>query len=259
MANITYPYIKNYLIRDFIITYQVNMAEAIQTQAEDYSCFNTFFIRKLKPECRPLSPEDIVSPVDGCISEMGHIHHGTIIQAKGKDYSVQALLAGEKSTSDSFANGLFATIYLSPKDYHRVHMPIDGTLTRMIHVPGRLFSVQPHTVNTIPGLFSRNERLVAFFDTAIGPMAMVLVGATLVGAIGTTWHGDLRRSSKIQQIDVPTDPAYSLKKGQEMGYFKLGSTVILLFANATKMQWIEELKSGECLTYGSAMASLRTL
>ena len=259
MANITYPSIRNYLIRDFIQKYHVNMAEAIKNNPDDYSCFNDFFIRKLKTECRPINQHHIVSPVDGCISELGNINTGTIIQAKGKYYSVHALLACERSISNKFEHGIFATIYLSPKDYHRVHMPIDGTLTHMIHVPGRLFSVQPHTVQTVPDLFARNERLIAFFDTEIGPLAMVLVGATLVGAIGTIWHGDLKRPSKTQHIDCPVNPVNFLKKGQEMGYFKLGSTVILLFANAEKIQWMQEISANHCLNYGSALACLRTL
>lgn len=254
MANIRIPLIKNYLIRDFIKTYQVNMSEALCSDPTAYTCFNDFFIRRLQPAYRPIATTPIVSPVDGCISELGRIEAGTLLQAKGKSYQLHELLASERKISDAFMNGHFVTIYLSPKDYHRVHMPIDGFLQSMTYVPGRLFSVQPHTVQTIPNLFAHNERLVVFFETQIGLMAMVLVGATLVGAIGTAWHGDIQRTRTSQSFDYPQKTL--LKKADEMGYFKLGSTVILLFANAQQVAWYNTLSPGSSLRYGEALASI---
>lgn len=253
MAEIKTPVIKNYLIRDFISKYHVNMAEALEENPEHYSCFNDFFIRHLKPEARPLANSEIVSPVDGTISEMGAINQGMLIQAKGKYYSVSELLACDKSISDQFLQGQFATLYLSPKDYHRIHMPVTATLRNMIYVPGKLFSVQPLTARTIPRLFARNERLVVFFDTAMGLMAMVLVGATVVGAIGTSWSGDVKRSKHIRHIDYQQEqPEKTLVQGEEMGYFKLGSTVILMFAEGKKIAWEKGLSPGSAVQYGQA-------
>lgn len=255
MAEVQTPRIKNYLIRDFIHKYDVNMNEALEENPENYKCFNDFFIRQLKPGCRPLAKTDLISPVDGCVSEIGDISKGMLLQAKNHYYSVEELLACDKKQSKQFENGRFATIYLSPKDYHRVHMPMQGTLTQMIHVPGRLFSVQPLTTRTVPQLFARNERLVVFFNTKVGLMAMVMVGATIVGAIGTSWHGDILRTGELQQIDYTQRQAKPmlLQQGAEMGYFKLGSTVILLFAEGKRMAWDSELKSGSLLRFGEAI------
>jgi len=257
MANIKIPAIKNYLIRDFIGKYEVNMAEAREEDPTRYACFNDFFIRHLKADARPLADCDIVSPVDGTVSEIGRIEQGQLIQAKGKTYSVEEFLACDKSLSDQFLHGHFATLYLSPKDYHRIHMPIGATLRNMIYVPGQLFSVQPLTARNIPRLFARNERLVVFFDTPAGLMAMVLVGATVVGAIGTSWHGDLQRSKKPTHIDYQNGKAKNLEQGEEMGYFKLGSTVVLLFADGDNMAWEEGLKAGMGVQYGQALARLK--
>jgi phosphatidylserine decarboxylase len=255
MANHKTPVIKNYLIRDFINRYQVNMQEALIEDVADYACFNDFFVRRLKPGCRPVDEASIVSPVDGCISEIGRITAGTILQAKGRDYSVTELLASDAALSAQFANGCFATLYLSPKDYHRVHMPIEGTLKEMIYVPGTLFSVQPTTARVIPRLFARNERLVVFFDTPMGLMAMVLVGALIVGAIGTNWHGDIRRGSGRQRF-VYND-ASSIQtvfdKAAEMGYFKLGSTVVLLFADGDRVQWRANWHAGSAIRLGDGL------
>jgi phosphatidylserine decarboxylase len=258
MANITIPSIKNYLIRDFIANYNVNMTEAREENPERYACFNDFFIRHLKPECRPIANTAIVSPVDGCISEMGDIRAGQLIQAKGHEYSVAELLACDTARSSQFSNGCFATLYLSPKDYHRVHMPIDAQLTEMIYVPGQLFSVQPRTARVIPKLFARNERLVVFFETKAGLMAMVLVGATIVGAIGTSWHGDVQRSRKPKRIvyDERCDVNTVFGKAAEMGYFKLGSTVILLFADGERIQWQKGLRAGGAIQFGQAFAEV---
>lgn len=256
MANVQKSNIKNSLIRWFIDKYKVNMSEAVEENPENYSCFNDFFIRHLKPECRPLASATIVSPVDGCVSELGRIKEGQILQAKGRYYTVAELLAAEPLLSDQFKQGSFATLYLSPKDYHRIHMPIDATLREMIYVPGKLFSVQPTTARVIPHLFARNERLVAFFDTSLGLMAMVLVGATIVGAIGTRWQGDIQRGSNKKILDLgsinPVDR--SVKQGEEMGYFKLGSTVILLFADAEQATWSEDIGAGSLIQYGQMMA-----
>lgn len=256
LANVQNPAIKNRLIRYFIQHYGVNMAEAREENPENYGSFNEFFIRQLKPECRPLARADIVSPVDGSISELGLITQGQILQAKGRYYTVAELLACDAALYEQFIHGCFATLYLAPKDYHRIHMPIDAQLKDMIYVPGQLFSVQPATVRVIPHLFSRNERLVSFFTTKAGLMAMVLVGATLVGAIATRWQGEIKRSKQKQPLDLQSlNPAdRCLKQGEEMGYFKLGSTVILLFANGQKIHWLDTLKAGSNLRYGQALA-----
>lgn len=254
LANVKSPAIKNYLIRYFIAKYNINMQEAAEENPENYLDFNSFFIRHLKPDSRPISPAGVISPVDGYISEIGCLNAGTIVQAKGRDYSVHQLLACKKELSSQFNAGLFATLYLSPQDYHRVHMPMDATLKNMIYVPGKLFSVQPATTRTIPNLFARNERLVVFFETPVGLMAMVLVGATIVGAIGTSWHGDIRRNRKSQQFDYPELPL--LKQGEEMGYFKLGSTVILLFADKQRVQWQENLHTGDKIRLGDVLGSI---
>ena len=254
MASIKIPAIKNHLIRNFIRDYDVNMSEAIEESIERYACFNDFFIRHLKPECRPIAQVDIVSPVDGAVSEIGAITAGKMLQAKGREYTVRELLASDELYSQ-FENGRFATLYLSPKDYHRIHMPIDGTLKEMIYVPGKLFSVQPTTARVIPRLFARNERLVVFFDTSAGLMAMVLVGAAIVGAIGTNWHGDLRRGRKRERFVYSGDTV--LKKAAEMGYFKLGSTVVLLFADGQRVQWSSDVHAGEKIRLGEALAVIQ--
>lgn len=255
LANIKIPAIKNYLIRYFIRKYDVNMAEAREENLDNYADFNAFFIRHLKPGCRPIANVDIVSPVDGYVSEIGSIDSGRLLQAKGRHYSIHELLACEKELSSNFESGVFATLYLSPQDYHRVHMPIDATLKEMIYVPGKLFSVQPATARIVPKLFARNERLVVFFDTPAGLMAMVLVGATIVGAIGTSWHGDIVRSHKRSHLIYPTNTKMgaSLQQAAEMGYFKLGSTVIVLFADGQHVQWQSHLRAGNKIRFGEAL------
>ena len=255
MADVQVPHIKNYLIRDFIHKYNVDMSEARDENPENYKCFNDFFIRQLKASCRPIAKADLISPVDGRVSEVGDIRSGMLLQAKNRYYSVDDLLACDKKLSAQFENGRFATLYLSPKDYHRVHMPMQGTLSHMIHVPGKLFSVQPLTTRVVPQLFARNERLVVFFNTKVGVMAMVLVGATIVGSIGTSWQGDVLRSRKLQQIDYSQHQVKPmlLQQGAEMGYFKLGSTVILLFAEGMRMQWDASLQAGEAVRMGQAI------
>ncbi|HHI5329292.1 TPA: archaetidylserine decarboxylase [Legionella pneumophila] len=254
-ADVKSPRLKNFLIRNFIRKFDVDMSEALIEDPKSYDCFNDFFIRHLKPECRPLSQSDVICPVDGCISEIGKIERGQLLQAKGKYYSVQELLACDGQLAEQFVQGQFATLYLSPKDYHRVHMPIDAELVSMTYIPGALFSVQPATTRVVPKLFARNERLAIFFKTKIGPMVMVMVGATIVGAIGTSWHGDVKRAKKLERFDYSEQFSDKIiSQGSEMGYFKLGSTVVLLFANGEKIQWDKELLAGSKIQLGKPMA-----
>lgn len=221
------------LIKLFIKQYNIDMGEALHEDPAHYKSFNEFFTRPLKPGIRPLAEQqDIIAhPVDGAISQLGEVVDGQIIQAKGHDYSLQTLLGGQEEDVTPYLGGKFATIYLAPKDYHRIHMPIDGTLRKMIYVPGDLFSVNPLTAQNVPNLFARNERVVAIFDTEIGPLAMVLVGATIVASIETVWAGTVTppAGKSVFTWTYPSsgDNAISLKKGEEMGRFKLGSTVIL--------------------------------
>jgi len=260
LANIKITWIKNHLIRRFIQSYDVVMTDAVREKPESYVHFNDFFTRHLKPGVRPIADTDVVSPVDGCVSEIGHIKQGQLLQAKGRYYSVDELLACDAAQSAPFQNGSFATLYLSPRDYHRVHMPAAGELQDMIHVPGTLFSVQPATVCNIPRLFARNERLVLFFDTTFGPMVVILVGATLVGAMGTCWHGDLPRGRKPVHFknNLPELSERALNKADEVGYFKLGSTAIILFAEESKIEWTPELKTGVNVRLGEAFGMVRT-
>ena len=218
------------LIRWFVDRYGVDMSEAADSEIGSYVSFNHFFTRALRPGARPLATAHLVCPVDGAISQFGPIEQDQIFQAKGHAYSTTALVGGDAALGARFEGGHFATIYLSPKDYHRIHMPCDGRLRRMIHVPGDLFSVNPKTARGVPGLFARNERVVCVFDAAQGPFAMVLVGATIVGSMATVWHGvvnppRVRRVREWRYDDVPV----MLRQGEEMGRFLLGSTVVMLF------------------------------
>ena len=257
VANVTNKKVKNYIIKQFVAKYQVNMSEALIEDPCAYPSFNDFFIRHLKPECRPLKSAGIISPVDGCVSEIGAIHKGQLIQAKGHDYSVKELLACSDETAEKFIDGQFATLYLAPKDYHRVHLPMDAQLLSMTYIPGALFSVQPTTARVVPKLFARNERLVISFATKAGPMMMVLVGATIVGAIGTTWHGDLQRSKRKMHFDYAQTPLNQARsQGDEVGYFKLGSTVILLFAEGKALHWNKQLKAGSVIRFGEELGNL---
>lgn len=256
LAEVKHHKVKNYIIQRFINKYQVNMSEALIEDPTAYACFNDFFIRHLKSECRPLAQADIISPVDGCVSEIGSIEQGQLIQAKGHYYSVDDLLMCNKELAAQFLNGRFATLYLSPKDYHRVHMPIDAELISMSYMPGALFSVQPSTARVVPRLFARNERLAVFFSTQIGPMVMVMVGATIVGAIGTSWHGEIKRSKNRIDFEYSPEERQQMAKGDEMGYFKLGSTVVLLFANGAQMNWDKDLKAGSPIRFGQALGEI---
>jgi phosphatidylserine decarboxylase len=223
-------------IKFFIKQYQVNMTEALRENPEDYASFNEFFTRELKPQARPICADEsqLALPVDGAVSQLGDIAHDSIFQAKGHDYSLTSLLGGKPELATAFLDGKFATIYLAPKDYHRIHMPMDGVLTDMLYVPGELFSVSPLTAARVPGLFARNERVVALFDTPKGKMAMVLVGATIVASIETVWAGTVSppTGKNVQHWQYPStgEHAVHLKKGQELGRFKLGSTIVACFA-----------------------------
>ncbi len=210
--------------------YGVDMTEALEPEISGYSTFNDFFTRALRPEARPLADSALVCPVDGAISQFGNIAHDQILQAKGHSYSTTALVGGDAELAATFDHGHFATVYLSPRDYHRIHMPCEGTLRRMVYVPGSLFSVNPATARGVPGLFARNERVVCVFEGPHGPFILALVGATIVGSMVTVWHGQVNRTKKgdIRTWDYP-DGEIKLAQGEEMGRFLLGSTVVMLF------------------------------
>lgn len=218
-------------IRWFVRRYGVDMSEAALGDVRDYRTFNEFFTRELKAGSRSMANSDFICPVDGAISQFGAIKNDVIIQAKGHSYTTEALLGGNRPAAMQYENGWFATIYLSPRDYHRIHMPCDGKLEAMTYVPGSLFSVNPTTARGVPGLFARNERLICEFSTAFGPMALVLVGATIVGSMATVWHGTVNppRGRKVRRWTYEAHGApIALRKGEEMGRFMLGSTVVLL-------------------------------
>jgi phosphatidylserine decarboxylase len=218
------------LIRWFVGKYGVDMAEAQESQLHGYATFNDFFTRALKDGARPLAPADLICPVDGAISQFGLIEHDQIVQAKGHRYSTAALVGGDEALADYFDHGHFATIYLSPKDYHRIHMPCDARLLRMIYVPGALFSVNPSTARGVPNLFARNERVVCVFEAEGRMFVMALVGATIVGSMATVWHGIVNapRPRRIAEWTYEKEPVL-LKQGDEMGRFLLGSTIVMLF------------------------------
>ena len=217
-------------IRWFVGRYGVDMAEAVNPDIAGYATFNEFFTRPLRAGARPLAVADFICPVDGAISQFGAIERDQIFQAKGHHYLTAALVGGDRDLAARFENGSFATLYLSPRDYHRIHMPCDGRLTRMIHVPGALFSVNPVTARGVPGLFARNERVVCVFDSAHGPFVLALVGATIVGSMATVWHGVVNppRPGHLREWNY-SDRQLHFRQGDEMGRFLLGSTVVMLF------------------------------
>ncbi len=243
------------VIARFVRRYGVNMSEAANPDINSYASFNEFFTRPLKAGARPLAHADYVCPVDGAISQLGQIESDQIFQAKGHSYSTTALVGGDAQLAQQFDNGSFATIYLSPKDYHRIHMPCAGRLRRMIYVPGDLFSVNPATARNVPGLFARNERVVCVFDTERGPFVQVLVGATIVGSMATVWHGVINppRSTQVRQWRYD-DKAIDLAQGDEMGRFLLGSTVVLLWPRDT-LRLNPEWAAGGAVRMGLAMAA----
>lgn len=242
------------VIRWFVGRYNVNMAEAANPDIASYTSFNDFFTRALKPGARPLAPADLICPVDGAISQFGPIAKDQVFQAKGHTYSTTALVGGDAAAAARFDNGHFATLYLSPRDYHRIHMPCAGELTRMVHVPGDLFSVNPTTARGVPGLFARNERVVCFFESAHGPFVLVLVGATIVGSMATVWHGQVNppRTGVLRQWDYAKGQV-SLQQGEEMGRFLLGSTVVMLFPQGP-LQFNPQWSPTRPIQLGEAMA-----
>ncbi len=242
------------LIAWFVNKYQVDMAEAAQSDIAAYAHFNDFFTRALRSDARPLAAARWLCPVDGAISQFGAIDHGQIFQAKGHSYSATALVGGDSALAAQFAQGSFATLYLSPRDYHRIHMPCAATLRQMVYVPGDLFSVNPTTARGVPGLFARNERVVCVFDTAHGPMVLVLVGATIVGSMATAWHGVVNppRTGSISRHDYPAGQV-QLAQGEEMGRFLLGSTVVLLLPEAAP-GWNPAWQTGGPVRMGHVMA-----
>ncbi len=254
-AQSEFPIIKDTFIKWFAKRYDVNMSEAQQEDLSSYKSFNEFFTRPLKDGARPLAEGDntLVSPADGAVSQLGKIKLGRVFQAKGRDYSVAELLGGDAERAAPFVNGDFMTVYLSPKDYHRVHMPFAGTLKETVYVPGDLFSVNPATTENVDALFARNERLVCIFETEFGPMAMVLVGAMIVAVIETVWSGQVTPLPKQAQAQQYTGEAIRLEKGAEMGRFKLGSTVVMCFPE-NAIQFVEELKAESALRMGQALA-----
>jgi phosphatidylserine decarboxylase len=222
------------VIRWFVARYGVDMSEAADPDIAGYASFNEFFTRTLRTGARPLAPADFICPVDGAISQFGAIDRDRIFQAKGHDFSTVALVGGDAELAAQFQDGNFATLYLSPRDYHRIHMPCEGRLMRMIHVPGDLFSVNPVTARGVPGLFARNERVVCVFESALGPFVLVLVGATIVGSMATVWHGVVNppRPGKMREWHY-ADQHLVFRQGEEMGRFLLGSTVVMLFPRDT--------------------------
>ncbi|OWW20521.1 archaetidylserine decarboxylase [Noviherbaspirillum denitrificans] len=242
-----------HVIRWFARKYGVNMEEALNPDLASYPSFNEFFTRALREGARPLANADFICPVDGAISQFGAIEHDQIFQAKGHRYSTTALVGGDSALAAQFDHGSFATLYLSPRDYHRIHMPCDGKLLRMIYVPGALFSVNPTTARGVPGLFARNERVVCVFEGPHGPFVLVLVGATIVGSMATVWHGVVNppRGGTVREWQY-NDKDIVLKKGEEMGRFLLGSTVVMLYPKGTiefNPAWLAEraIRMGEAM------------
>ncbi len=252
-------FIKDTFIKHFVNKYKVDMSQAIESDPFAYRNFNDFFTRAIKPELRPITDAEnsIACPADGAVSQIGDIEYGTIMQAKGHSYSLTSLLGGDTELSNLFLGGKFATVYLSPKDYHRVHMPLDGKLTKMIHVPGKLFSVNKVTAEEIPSVFARNERTICLFETEAGPMAVILVGAMIVASIETTWAGQVTPMSKdVATWDYNQLSQINLKKGEEMGRFKLGSTAIVLFGKDA-VEWEESLSAETPTTMGMQFGTTR--
>lgn len=255
LANCTNTWVSQKFIRWFIEKYQVDMTEALHPDPASYANFNAFFTRQLKADARPIASADWICPVDGMVSQLGALKDGHLIQAKGRHYSAAALLADATKAAE-FKNGHFATLYLSPRDYHRIHMPCDARLLSMHHVPGDLYSVNPTTAEGVDQLFARNERLVCWFEGAYGKFAMVLVGATIVGSIGTVWSGIVTppRRKAVQNWDYQTEKEpIVLSQGQEMGRFQLGSTVVMIFPEGD-LSFNPSWQHGTAIKMGQAMA-----
>ena len=249
------PWFKNALIRGFLRLFNVDMSDALEPDAFHYGSFNEFFIRALKSGARPiaLATDAIACPVDGCVSEAGTIDGGRLLQAKGRYFELTELLAAQ-SWASSFEGGSFATIYLAPFNYHRIHMPLRGELIETVYVPGRLFSVNAVTARRVPNLFARNERVLTLFDTAYGRVAVVLVGALNVGSMTTVWAGDITPAAR-RVISKIAGPPTTLEKGAELGRFNMGSTVILLF-EPNRAQWNPQIRAGSVVRLGQSLGSL---
>ncbi|MDG4595666.1 MAG: archaetidylserine decarboxylase [Candidatus Contendobacter sp.] len=258
LARVRTPWFKDALIQHFARRFRVNLGEALEPNPRAYPDFNAFFTRALKPGARPVAPGDrvVCCPVDGAVSQIGFAEADTLLQAKGRRFSLTALLGGDAERARPFQGGAFATLYLSPRDYHRIHMPLAGRLREMAHIPGKLFSVSPLTARVVPELFARNERVAALFDTPAGPMALVLVGAVNVASIETVWAGAITPplGKAIRDWSYPPngDDAVRLDKGAEMGRFNLGSTVILLFGRGA-VRWEADLRPGAAARMGQRL------
>jgi phosphatidylserine decarboxylase len=259
VANLRGGALTHAIIRRFVAKYGVNMAEAADPRIESYPTFNEFFTRPLREGLRPIADADFVCPVDAAISQFGPIEHDQIFQAKGHSYSTRALVGGDQQLAHQFDHGHFATLYLAPKDYHRIHMPCEGRLKRMIYIPGDLFSVNPLTARHVPHLFARNERVVCVFDTAHGPFVNVLVGATIVGSVATVWHGIVNppRTRDIREWHYD-DKDIVLAKGAEMGRFLLGSTVVMLFPKNV-VTFVTDWAPSKSVRLGEAMGTAQSL
>jgi phosphatidylserine decarboxylase len=248
-----------FMIKKFAAHYKINMSEAKKETPEEYKTFNEFFTRELKDNARPIyeNENSVTMPVDGTLAEFGTISYGRLIAAKGQDYSLRDLLGGNTETAKLFENGKFACIYLSPMNYHRIHMPFTGKLRQMIFIPGKFYSVNPLYVSKIDNLFTRNERVVCIFDTKFGPMAMVLVGATIVGSIATKWAGRVYPQNRkdITVYNYKEHEQISIDKGAEMGQFYLGSTVITIFPKST-VEFVNKLKTNDTVWLGNELANL---
>ena len=250
------PWLKDLLIRQISRRYGIEMTEAEQPDPAAYPSFNAFFTRRLRADARPIAADQVVAPADGRISQIGRIDGERLLQAKGHRYELDALLGADLHQTEVFRDGLFATIYLSPKDYHRVHIPLAGTLESMVFIPGDLFSVSDATTQLVPNLFARNERVICHFDTARGPMAVILIGAIFVGSMETVWHGEVhgRRGEPTRWV-YRADQRQKFATGDEIGRFNMGSTVILLLPQGAA-EWRADLDAGKPVRMGEAIAAL---
>ncbi len=262
LAKAKLGFVTTFFVKSFIKAYDINMDEAKHSDPKHFDTFNEFFTRELAPGVRTIvdGEHEVAHPVDGAVSQAGTIETDKLVQAKNHYYTTLELLGGYEDLSAKFVDGDFACIYLAPSDYHRLHMPVDGTLTDMVYVPGDAFSVNPLTAQNVPNLFARNERVVAMFDTKIGPMAMVLVGATIVRSIETVWAGEITppRGKDVTRWDYPSEGEKSvhLKKGEEMGRFKLGSTVVCLFGKDA-IEFTADIKAGATTRLGELFATVK--
>lgn len=247
------PWLKSRLIDRISHRYKIDIGEAAQPDPSAYPSFNAFFTRALRPDARPIATGSIVCPADGKLSQIGRIDGDRLLQAKGQHFTLEALLAGDKAGAGQFGDGLFATVYLSPRDYHRVHLPYTGTLRSMVFVPGRLFSVSEATAQLVPGLFARNERVICYFDTALGPMAVLLIGAIFVGSMETVWHGEVRgRRGQPTRWVYRGKHRRQFETGEEIGRFNMGSTVIVLLPKGAA-HWLDEVSNGSAVKMGQAI------